>query len=87
MTRTKTRTALPVLTPQARALIRDLQTARRRLAVEHERITGTTPAGQDPRPDRAHVRGEGEVARRWRQLAALGLSPQHVAHYINKEGI
>jgi hypothetical protein len=98
MTRTTSRTVgagvgraagrgAPELTPAARCLIRDLQTARRLLVREHDRIVAATPPGCDPRPDRAHARGEREVARRWKELAALGLTPQHVTHYINKEGI
>ena len=81
-----TRTA-PPLTPKAQALIRDLQAARQRLAAEHERITRTTPAGQDPRPDAAHGRRRREVERCWERLAALGFTSRDVAHYLNARHI
>jgi hypothetical protein len=34
---------------------------------------------------RNHPTHQREVPRRWTQLAALELTPQHVGHYINTE--
>ncbi|WP_304940869.1 GGDEF domain-containing protein [Pseudonocardia sp. DSM 110487] len=83
-TGSRTSSGAPELTPAARKLIQQLQTARRQLGAEYDRIVAATSAGADPRPDRAHAGRAREVQQCWQQLAALGFTPQQVARCINQ---